>query len=276
MTFDVIGHLAFAEPFDCLTSSNYHPWVSMLFGTFKFVTYIRILNRLFPGFSSSLIGLIPKRVLEEHNATLAISKQKLLHRRKVHPEYTDFMTHLIHAEEKGQLVEGDLLAHGPVFVIAGSETTATLLSGLTFYILQDSRVYEKLIAEIRSAFKSSDEITLQSTTELKYMLAVLEEALRVYPPGANNHPRLTPPQGTSIAGQYIPGGYLVGINQYAMHHSPLNFDEPDAFIPERALASDTQVWETDQRQALQPFSFGPRNCIGRKYAESCPVRPSLR
>ena len=106
MTFDVIGHLAFAEPFDCLTKSDYHPWVSLIFSTMKFITYLRILNRLFPGLSKFMLRLIPKRVLQDHNANMTMSKEKLLRRKQVTPVYTDFMTHMIQAEEKGQLVEG--------------------------------------------------------------------------------------------------------------------------------------------------------------------------
>jgi cytochrome P450 len=52
----------------------------------------------------------------------------------------------------------------------------------------------------------------------------------------------------------------------ATYRSPLNFRDPDSFIPERFLGDERFV--NDNRSALNPFSLGPRNCIGKKYAIS--------
>ncbi|KAK6071335.1 cytochrome p450 [Seiridium cupressi] len=266
-TFDIIGHLAFAEPFDCLSNSAYHPWVHMIFSTFKFVTWIRALNRLAPGFSTFLMRMAPKRVLREHAANFQLSREKVLRRKANKPEYVDFLTNLLSAEESGKLTERDIVNNGPTLVVAGSETTATVLSGATFFILKDQSVYRKLKEEVQSSFQSVEEITLNKMGELQYLHAVLDEALRLYPPGANNHPRLTPPQGATICGRFVPGNCMVGINQYAMFRSPLNFADADAFIPERSI-DRAGKWIADKRDALQPFSFGPRNCIGRNLAFS--------
>jgi cytochrome P450 len=58
--------------------------------------------------------------------------------------------------------------------------------------------------EVRSAFKNEDEITLISTGQLTYMMACLDEALRMYPPVANGLPRVSPKGGSTIMGIYIP------------------------------------------------------------------------
>lgn len=52
----------------------------------------------------------------------------------------------------------------------------------------------------------------------------------------------------------------VGVWQWAMYHSTQNFKNPFEFNPDRLL--DTNI--TDNMKALQPFSVGPRDCIGRK------------
>jgi cytochrome P450 len=93
-----------------------------------------------------------------------------------------------------------------ILVIAGSETTATLLSGATYFLLTHPPVLEKLVQEVRSSFDSEMEITLISVNKLTYMLAVLNEALRCYPPVVSNMVRVTSKGGETIAGQYIPGG----------------------------------------------------------------------
>jgi cytochrome P450 len=51
-----------------------------------------------------------------------------------------------------------------------------------------------------------------------------------------------------------------------MNHSSRNFTEPEKFIPERWLEDEYQGQRFDKSRhaALQPFSVGPRNCIGKK------------
>ncbi|KAK0637632.1 putative sterigmatocystin biosynthesis P450 monooxygenase stcF [Lasiodiplodia hormozganensis] len=175
------------------------------------------------------------------------------------------MTHLLAAQGKGQLMQADVLNNAPVIVVAGSETTATLLSGVTYYLLTNPRVYDKLKKEVRGTFNSDEEITIDRIGDLPYLLAVLDEALRLYPPGANPHLRRIPPEGAILGGKFIPGNTAVGMNQYVVHRSEENFARPDEFIPERWIDGDQEPWKNDRREALQPFSFGPRNCIGRKY-----------
>ncbi len=67
--------------------------------------------------------------------------------------------------------------------LAGSETTASSLCGAIYYLLKNPAVMEKLVKEIRTAFATEDDITMVSTYNLKYELAVIEESLRIFPPG---------------------------------------------------------------------------------------------
>lgn len=55
----------------------------------------------------------------------------------------------------------------------------------------------------------------------------------------------------------------VGVNPYAAQRSPRNFSDADCFIPERWTGE--AKYSLDRREALVPFSYGPHNCIGRKY-----------
>jgi len=118
--------------------------------------------------------------------------------------------------------------------------------------------------EVRSNFASDDEITLTSVGRLAYMLKCLKESLRMYPPVAAGMPRVVPKGGAKIAGTFVPEDTVVACWQLAMNYSPQNFQDPLAFKPERHAegAGNTR----DRLDALQPFSVGPRNCIGRNLA----------
>lgn len=63
----------------------------------------------------------------------------------------------------------------------------------------------KIVEELRTSFKSEDEIDMLGVAKLPYLCAVTEECLRTYPPGPNTQPRITPPEGNLILGQHIPG-----------------------------------------------------------------------
>jgi cytochrome P450 len=93
-----------------------------------------------------------------------------------------------------------------VAVTAGTETSATAMTGLLYYLAKYPEVKAKLEEEVRSSFTSSEEITLHACSELKYLQACIEETLRIYPPIKIGFPRITPPQGAIIDGQFIPGG----------------------------------------------------------------------
>lgn len=99
-----------------------------------------------------------------------------------------------------------LSANAEILVLAGSETTATLLSGCTYLLLTNPDKMEKLKHEVRSAFASESEITASSVNKLSYMLGVLNEALRLYPPVTSSLVRVVPPGGDMIVDHWVPEG----------------------------------------------------------------------
>jgi cytochrome P450 len=54
----------------------------------------------------------------------------------------------------------------------------------------------------------------------------------------------------------------VAVPHFAAYHNPINFKDPDSFIPERWLPG--AGYDGDRKDAFHPFSVGPRNCIGQK------------
>lgn len=159
-----------------------------------------------------------------------------------------------------------------IVVIAGAETTTKLMTATTYFLLKNPEALARATAEVRGAFKSADDITLMTATAttIPYVLACLNESLRRYPPAGVGLPRVTPPGGAMIAGVFVPENTAVAVWQLAMNHAEQYWEAPYEFRPERFLYEGKAKYAKDRTEALQPFSVGPRNCIGRNmaYAEA--------
>ncbi|KAF3800755.1 Cytochrome P450 monooxygenase aclL [Colletotrichum gloeosporioides] len=256
ITFDIISDLTFAKSFDCLSSSEYHPWVAMIFGVTRYATWIRALSRLAPGCVEMLLSLIPRNIARERNATWAMAREKMFRRRERSPKHIDFATYLLRAEQARNLDMEDLVSNAPILVVAGSETRATLLSGAAYYTASHPIIHKRLAREIRDQFNRVDEITLARLGDL---------SLRIYLHANSNHPRLLPPEGATICGRFVPGGSLIGVGHYSCFRSSSNFADPDDFVPERWLSEDIK-YASDRRETLQPFGTGIRSCIVKSHA----------
>ena len=161
--------------------------------------------------------------------------------------------------------KGELKTTSALLTLAGSETTATLLSGAVYYLLAPTtspHILARLKEEVRNAFSNDEDITMISVNSLSYQLAVLDESLRLFPPVVGTTSRITGKEGAVIAGHYVAKNTLVSVPQYSAYVSERNWTRPDEFIPERWLGAEE--FKNDKRSVLQPFHVGPRNCIGRK------------
>lgn len=106
---------------------------------------------------------------------------------------------LRHNDERGMSAD-EIGENSNVLIVAGSETTATLLSGVTYFLLKEPRIYQKLAQEVRSAFENEDDITILNANKLEYLLATLNEALRMYAPIPSGLPRIVPKGGEHVDG----------------------------------------------------------------------------
>jgi cytochrome P450 len=183
-------------------------------------------------------------------------------------ERPDIWGIVLKQQEQGRGISlKEMHSNAALFMGAGTETTATELSGLLYYLLKNPSKMANLIQEVRGSFHNGDEITMDRIAQFEYLHACLEEGLRLYPPVPIGLPRIIPPAGVTIADSLVPGGSSVCITQFATYRSPLNFKAPDSFIPERWLSSPSnQTFASDVKSALQPFSYGPRNCLGKNMA----------
>jgi cytochrome P450 len=103
--------------------------------------------------------------------------------------------------EKG-MSSMEIQMNSEALIIAGSETTATCLSGTMYYLCKDPELLRIVVDEVRSMFASEDDITIKTTMNLTYMQACIEESLRMFPPVVVSPTRVSP--GDFVGGYYLP------------------------------------------------------------------------
>ncbi|EAW12419.1 cytochrome P450 [Aspergillus clavatus NRRL 1] len=264
LTFDIIGQLAFGESFHGLETGNLHFWIAVVTesmgqaGLSDFLKRFPIIGHIFLKLNPRWLNKLMDGAIKHQTYTIDLVKRRIQQK----TNRKDFMSHLLAERNASQISDIQLAAHASDFVIAGSETTATCLATVIYYVGRNPRILKALQEEVRSAFGRPEEINGQSTSSLKYLHAVCLEALRIFPPLALGLPRVVPEGGEMIDGYFVPAKTIVSTNPFAASLDPANFDAPWVFCPERWLRLSAE----DQLEASQPFSMGSRSCLGQGLA----------
>ncbi|KAF6802672.1 Isotrichodermin C-15 hydroxylase 6 [Colletotrichum sojae] len=276
IAFDVLGEMAFGEGFSCVENEKHHPWMDLILKHLFEVTTVDNLRRIrvLETLGRWLLPSLTSSVREKHSM---YSRKKVQKRLDVEAPRQDFFTHIAKKVRAGEVEQEEMTAHASTLILAGGETTATCLAAAVYYLLKTPSALEKLTTEIRTRYKTYDEIDASSAMQLPYLQAVINEALRIHPPGSQGFPRVSP--GCEIDGHWVPKGVHlmsderravllmwmqteVYTSAWTVTHDPCNFHEPISFIPERWLDPGSR----DVKEASQPFSLGYRACIGRNFA----------
>jgi len=148
-----------------------------------------------------------KKLREKRRQQFKFCSDSVDNRLAKDPEHThlDLWSLVLRQKEEQRLTLDEMHTNSSAFMMAGTETTATLLSGLTYYLLKTPGKMDKLVREIRSNFHSEEDITNVSMQKLEFLQACLDEALRIYPPSVTGFQRRTPPGGAEICGRFVPG-----------------------------------------------------------------------
>lgn len=270
VTFDIISDLVLGESFGALEAGEYHTWVRNVFESIKFLGVMRF-AATFPvaGGLFKVLQFVMPSIATKRAEHLNFTRIKTEERLKRETDRIDFLTYILRHNKGGQMTDQELISNSRVLLTAGSETTATFLSGATYLLLQNPTALRRVQSEIRTVFKNEKDITLRSISPpnlLPYLEAVLQECLRCYPSIPATLPRRTGLEGALIDGKFVPGNTSVGVHQWSTYRSTANFAHPNHFNPERWLSDAPPEFGNDDKAALQPFSLGPRGCLGKSLA----------
>ncbi|KAL1890217.1 hypothetical protein Sste5346_008371 [Sporothrix stenoceras] len=263
-TFDIIGDMALGEPFGCMDNEDFRFWVPLISASIKAGAFEQATRRVAQTGGTTqklLLKLIPDRIRVTRRQHLQYSKEKILKRmEQTQSDHKDFLYYLIKQLENGSIGKDEVIVNGALMIIAGTETTAGFLAGLFNHLLRDQRVLDTLVREIRDNFESDKDLSFERLRQLPYLMAVIDEGLRIFPSAPIGFARTVPIGGDTVDGVFIPGGTTVSVPMWGATHSERNFKDPYKFLPERWLNKETS---TDKFGASNPFSLGPRGCIGR-------------
>ncbi len=197
--------------------------------------------------------------------SLAKLVSELIERRRREPEEErfDFLEMLIDARDRengAPMTNKEMIDEVMTLIVAGHETTASALTWTWYLASQHPETVAALEAEADAA-TSDQPLGLDAAESLSYTHKVIQEALRLYPPGWLFTRR-------TIAADEL-GGFPIGprtdvfICPYLLHRHPDFWSDPETFNPERFAGADA---EERHKFAYIPFSVGPRHCIGENLA----------
>ena len=122
---------------------------------------------------------------------------------------------------------------------AGGDTTSAVMAAIFFYLTRNKLPHMKLTQEILQTFSALDEIfTGSRLSSCRYLKAVIEEAMRISPPGVSEGIQEVLPGGVNVQGRVIREGLNIGTALYALRHHQNVFGDPYLFCPERWIVSD--------------------------------------
>jgi cytochrome P450 len=260
-----MGDLTFGEGLNMLDDGEYSPWVKTIFLGIKAGTFFIALKMVNPIIDYFITNVLfkSKRIRQKQREHWSYTTERVDCRLKRTADRPDLWGKII---QKSSGPDGLTLqehySDAALFMTAGTETTATALSGTTYQLLQNPSTMKKLKEEIRSAFSGSDDLHLEDLARQKYLMAVLQEGLRMYPPVPTILPRMVPAGGMMVDGdKFLPEGTWVGVHQLSTYRMEEHFKHANEFHPERWLGGPE--FKDDHLDALEPFSVGPRNCLGK-------------
>lgn len=160
-----------------------------------------------------------------------------------------------------QMTDAQLRDEVMTMVLAGHETTALTLSWCWALLDRHPDVAARLREELARVLGGRAP-TVADLPQLRYTRAVIDEALRLYPPAYIWFRRVE--ADDVLCGHRVHEGGVVVLTPMVLHRHPRYWERPDDFWPERW--ADTEAEKQRPRFAYLPFSGGPRQCIGNNFA----------
>ncbi|EFA05683.1 cytochrome P450 6a2 [Tribolium castaneum] len=269
-TTDIIGSCAFGLDCNSFKEEN-SPFRVYGRRVFDRSGFIRTLKRTFASNFPNLaklvnIALVPRDISDFF---INIVKDTVEYREKNKIVRNDFLQLLLDlkTEESGNdgtaLTFEEIAAQSFVFFIAGFETSSTTMAFALYELARHQDIQDQVRDEIESVLKKYDgKITYEAIQEMSFLGQVIDEALRMYPPGPLVPRRCVKDYKVPNTDVVIEKGVMVLIPILGIHYDEKYYPDPEKFDPERFSEENKALRHS---YAHIPFGEGPRICIGLRF-----------
>lgn len=257
LSFDITGEITFSETFNQLDDERYHPWVDLIINHIKY-SALAIGLRYFPPLDRIMPLLAPKRLKDLRYRFLFLAREKVMRRLHRDPKtlkHRDTFS-ICYSNLPGDVTQEELIGTFTFLIIAGSETSGTVLTGILNYLLSNPRVFQRLKDEVRGACSAGEDLGLNQTAHLPYLNAVLKEGLRLCNPLATALSRVVPLGGAKISGYEIPAKVSMSRHRWHAFLFPLSLfffsSLPFLLTYLRPLSGYLLLLQISQHRTLRP------------------------
>lgn len=257
---------AIYEISEIVTARIFKPWISNDF-LFSLTPEGRIYNRYLDTVKSFTVGVIEERMKEFTDANKGTHDEDLVEGIKKREPFMDTLIKE-HLQRPKEFTRENIREEVDTFMFEGHDTTAWAVIWTVLLLGCHADVQNKVHEEIDALFagKTShdDDLTLDDLRNLPYLEAVIKESQRLYPsvPAITRRCHVDTKLGSFIC----PAGAEITIPIFRVHRDETHWPDCERFKPERFVTTEDNSNVSRHPYAFIPFSAGPRNCIGQKFA----------
>ncbi|KUJ14623.1 cytochrome P450 [Mollisia scopiformis] len=290
LAFDIIGDLAFGSPFGMVEKGRDEVEMQLTHGGPVTITpAVEVLNRR--GEISSTLGLLPalrpyakylpdpfftKGVEAVANlngiAVRAVASRLdgLEKGEKIGSGRNDILERLINGKDAygNRMDRKEITAEALTQLIAGSDTISNTSCAVFYWILHGERarpgkIIPRLQAELDAAMPHTEGVASYAEVKnLPFLKRCIDEGMRLHSTSAIGLPRIVVGQAVEFDDYIFPPGTVLSVPSYTIHHlEEIWGPDVEEFKPDRWLSLNAR-----QKMAFNPFSYGPRACVGQNVA----------
>lgn len=270
LTLDIITALSLGGSFGWLEDEDKYAYIETMEANapaMNFMSAVPALSRLIriPAVQKAILPTVKDRI--GMGKVKAVAHEMIADRFKPGDEKVkrnDMTQSFIeHGLSQAEIADESLLQ-----ILAGSDTSGTIIRSAFIYITTNARIYSRLQAEVLGAKVSTSEIISHAQAQqLPYLNACIKETLRYYPINTGLSPKTVGPQGDTYQGYHLPPGTDIGMSAWNVYrYNPIYGSDCEIYRPERWLDSNSEKLAAMEKEHELVFSYGRFKCLGERIA----------
>ncbi|TAQ90512.1 hypothetical protein B7494_g1212 [Chlorociboria aeruginascens] len=259
LVFDITGDIGFSYDMGMQDGTGDGAYMNFMHKYMAFAGIVGSLRNI-----AQLLAYIPENT--EVRSYRLNGENILARRQKLGSSRKDIVRHFLNEDSDTGLrfTQKELNSNANLIILGGTDTTASTVAQAFRMLAKQPRVLKKLQKEVDEVCDRGDELTVETTQNLPYVNAVMNEALRLFSPTPGGAMAATPPQGLDLNGTFIPGNIQIQVPHSVVMTDERYFPRGEEYIPERWTGERPDLLL--DRRAFIPFGYGVHSCVGKPLA----------